>query len=144
MPYSIGRRAHYSLGITEYLKYNEDPNAKKAILKFLDSNFDHDGQWINKPQNVDGAILAYAVMKLDFIDSNKYKKAFDYTWEMIKEHIGEDGTVLYRHSMKNYRYVDTIGFICPFLMCYGVKYEKEECIELAVKQIKNYEKYRYA
>ena len=117
------------------------PKRKAILLKFLDSTFDHDGQWIKKPQHVDGAILAYAVMKLDFIDSNKYKRAFDYTWEMIKQHVGEDGTVMYRHSMKNYRYVDTIGFICPFLICYGIKYENEECIELAIKQIKHYEKH---
>ena len=129
------------LGIGEYLKYNDDAKAKSNIIKFLDSTFDHDGQWIKKPQHVDGAILAYAVMKLDFIDSDKYKRAFDYTWEMIKQHIGEDGTVMYRHSMKNYRYVDTIGFICPFLICYGIKYENEECIELAIKQIKHYEKH---
>ncbi|KMY51885.1 glycoside hydrolase family 88 protein [Peribacillus loiseleuriae] len=129
------------LGMTEYLKNNTDENAKKLILEYLDSKFNNEGQWVNKPQNVDGAILAYAVMKLDFIDTNKYKKALDYTWEMIKEHMGEDGTVKYRHSMKNYRYVDTIGFICPFLVCYGVKYEKEECVELAVNQIKSYEKY---
>ena len=60
-------------------------------------------------------------MKLDFIDPDQYKAALDYTWELIKDHIGEDGTVGYRKSMQNYRYVDTIGFICPFLVAYGIK-----------------------
>ena len=80
-------------------------------------------------------------MKLDFIDRDKYRNALDYTWELIKEHIGEDGTVGYRKSMQSYRYVDTIGFICPFLVAYGVRYKKEECIDLAAKQIKTYEEY---
>jgi len=43
--------------------------------------------------------------------------------------------------MKHYRYVDTIGFICPFLIAYGVKYGKEECIQLAVKQLTEYERF---
>ena len=65
----------------------------------------------------------------------------DATWEMIQEHIGEDGTIEYRKFMKGYRYVDTIGFICPFLVTYGIRYNKSECIDLAVKQIKEYETY---
>lgn len=127
------------LGLTEYLKNKNDKEVQKEIKKFLKSKFDQNGQWLNKPKHVDGAILAYAVMKLDFIDTDKYRKALDYTWVMIKEHIGEDGTVGYRKSMKSYRYVDTIGFICPFLVAFGVKYNKDECIDLAIKQIKDYE-----
>ncbi|MGG0275877.1 glycoside hydrolase family 88 protein [Bacillus rhizoplanae] len=135
------QEASLLLGLSEYLKYNDDRVVKHEITKFLDSKFDRNGQWINKPQHVDGAILAYAVMKLDFVDIDTYKKALDSTWEMIQEHIGEDGTVEYRKFMKGYRYVDTIGFICPFLVAYGIKYNKSECISLAVKQIKEYETY---
>ncbi|WP_338789116.1 glycoside hydrolase family 88 protein [Metabacillus sp. FJAT-53654] len=129
------------LGLTESLKNKDDEEVQKEIKKFLKSKFDQNGQWLNKPKHVDGAILAYAVMKLDFIDTDKYRNAFDYTWEMIKEQIGEDGTVGYRKSMQSYRYVDTIGFICPFLVAYGVRYKKSNCIDLAVKQIREYEQY---
>lgn len=129
------------LGLTEYLKSNHDPTLIKNIEKYLESTFDHEGQWIYKPKNIDVAILAYAILKLDIIEVSKYKKAFDYVWELIKEHIGEDGTVLYRRSMKPYRYVDTIGFICPFLISYGLKYKKIDCIDLALSQIRNYENY---
>ena len=129
------------LGLSEFLKTNNNLKVKKSIGKFLDSTFDANGQWIKKPNYVDGAILAYAVMKLDFIETDQFKKAFDYTWKLIEEHIGEDGTVMYRKSMKNYRYVDTIGFICPFLIAYGRKYGVEKCIDLAVMQLKEYEKH---
>ena len=129
------------LGVSEYLGYNDDKDIKNEVIKFLNSKFDRNGQWIIKPQNVDGAILAYAVMKLEFIDTDKYKNALDTIWEMIEDHIGEDGTVGYRKSMKGYRYVDTIGFICPFLVAYGIRYHKSECIDLAIKQIVEYEQY---
>ncbi|MBE5099047.1 glycoside hydrolase family 88 protein [Priestia aryabhattai] len=135
------QEASILLGLSEYLKSIEDHKAENEIVKFLNKKFDSAGQWIKKPVHVDGAILAYAVMKLDFIETDTYRKALDYTWEMIKEHIGEEGTVEYRKSMPSYRYVDTIGFICPFLIAYGTKYNKSECIELAVKQIKEYERY---
>ena len=87
---------------------------------------------MKKPQHVDAAILAYAVMKINFIKVEKYQKAFDYIWELIQEHIGRDGTVGYRKSMMDYRYVDTIGFICPFLVAYGVHFKKAECVDLAM------------
>lgn len=135
------QEASLIMGLTEYLKMEDNPNVKKEIMKYLDSKFDQQGQWIQKPSHVDGAILAYALMKLDCINPDRYKKALDYTWELIKEHIGSDGTVTYRKLMNSYRYVDTIGFICPFLVAYGIRYNKDECVDLAVKQIKEYEQY---
>ena len=135
------QEASLLLGLVEYLKSNDDKEMKSSIEKFLSSKFDKEGQWINKPKYIDGAILAYAIMQIDFIDSDKYKLAFDYIWDMIQEHIGEDGTVKYRNFMNSYRYVDTIGFICPFLVCYGNRYNKSECIELSINQIKEYDKY---
>ena len=80
-------------------------------------------------------------MKVD--SSERYKQSFDYTYNLIKELIGNDGTVKYRKSMVSYRYVDTVGFICPFLVRYGVEYNYNEAIELAVNQIKEYYKYGF-
>jgi unsaturated rhamnogalacturonyl hydrolase len=137
------QEASLLLGLSEYLKYNDDKEVKNEIQKYLNNKFDHSGHWKEKPQHVDGAILAYSIMKLDFINVDKYKRALDFTWKLIKEHIGEDGTVGYRKSMKSYRYVDTIGFICPFLVSYGMRYKKVECIDLAVNQIKQYEHYGF-
>ncbi|SEC07432.1 glycoside hydrolase family 88 protein [Paenibacillus sp. GP183] len=135
------QEASLLLGLSEYLKNNDDKEVKQEIMKFMKSKFDRHGQWNDKPKNVDAAILAYAIMKLDFIDKDRYKAALDYTWDLIKEHLGHDGTVEYRKFMKSYRYVDTIGFICPFLVAYGTRYSKDECVDLAVKQIKAYEEY---
>ncbi|ULL13899.1 hypothetical protein DVH26_05225 [Paenibacillus sp. H1-7] len=133
------QEASLVMGLAEYVKRNVDSEARQELMKFLDSKLDAQGQWISKPQHVDTAILAYAIMKLDFIDTDRYRSAWDNTWELIRDHVGDDGTVAYRKFMKNYRYVDTIGFICPFLVAYGVRYNKPECVELAVKQIIAYE-----
>lgn len=144
--YSNGTLQHWQeaalmLGLSEYLINSEDLAAKAEIHKFLAAKFDENGQWKSKPIHVDTAILAYSLFKLDFIDTNLYRPALDYTWKLIQEHIGDDGTVQYRKSMSSYRYVDTVGFICPFLIAYGMKYSNMACIDLAVKQIQMYVKH---
>ena len=57
---------------------------------------------------------------------------------MIKNSKGNDGTVYYRSTIPSIRFVDTIGFICPFLTLYGSRFNKPEYIDLAVFQIKDY------
>lgn len=123
------------------LGLNEENKENEVINEYLNSHFDDNGQWKEKPQFVDCAILSYAVMKCDTTD--KYKPSLDYTYELIKELVGEDNTVKYRKSMPNYRYVDTVGFISPFLVKYGLKYNDEKAIELGIKQITEYYKYGF-
>ena len=133
------QQAALILGLSECSKdYNKIYN---YIQKYLYKHFDSDGQWKEKPQYIDCAILSYAVMKCDTTD--KYKPSLDYTYELIKELVGEDNTVKYRKSMPNYRYVDTVGFISPFLVKYGLKYNDEKAIELGIKQITEYYKYGF-
>lgn len=129
------------LGLIEALKVEKNSKIEHEIKRYLDSKFDKNGQWREKPKHIDAAILAYTIMKIEFIKIDDYKLALDYLWELIRKHIGKDGTVAYRSSMENYRYVDTIGFICPFLVLYGQTYNKQDCIELAINQIQEYEKY---
>lgn len=135
------QEASLLLGLSECLKNGTDKGMKSKIEQFLHTKFDANGQWREQLAYIDSGILAYGVMKLEGIDTEKYKPALDSTWALIQAHIGEDGTVQYRKFMKNYRYVDTIGFICPFLVGYGLKYNKPECVQLAVKQLEQYEKH---
>ncbi len=135
------QEASLLLGFHSYLSHNSDPKAEAAVNALISSKFGSDGRWNHPPQQVDGAILAYGVMKHSEGRPEAHKAAMDQMWKLIQEHIGEDGTVQYRKSMKDYRYVDTIGFICPFLVVYGLRYGKPECIELAVRQILEYERF---
>lgn len=125
------------LGLTEYYIQNKDIESKKEIDIFLKTKFKN-GNWINAPKEIDGAILAYAVININWIDHNQYKPAYDSIYKMINELIGVDGTVQYRNYTKDYRFVDTIGFICPFLIMYGLKFNEQKAIDLAVKQITTY------
>ena len=51
----------------------------------------------------------------------------------------EEGSFPYRAGQQNgYVFVDGIGLACPFLYRYGVMFDRQEYMELAVKQIVNF------
>ena len=129
------------LGLTEYISSTNDSVAQSDIQKFFNSKLNAFGAWKIKPTETDQAILAYSFLNADFIDHQKRKTAFDETYQMILSLKGEDGTVAYKPHNRNYRFVDTIGFICPFLVSYGLRFNIPEAIELAIKQIKEYQNY---
>ncbi|MEK3881788.1 glycoside hydrolase family 88 protein [Paenibacillus sp. PL2-23] len=129
------------LGLSEYLRYNDNPSMVNEIQKYMQKHFHTNGAWKQKPQFIDVGILAFSLMKLPVIEESRYKPALDEVWSLIQSHIGKDGTVAYRKHMEHYRYVDTIGFICPFLIRYGLRFGKKECVALAVKQLEQYEKF---
>ena len=129
------------LGLTEYLKKTDDPKTRKKVEDFLVTKTTSSGSWKIKPTETDLAIVAYAFLNADFIDHQKYQPAFEETYQMILSLKGEDGTVAYKNHVREYRFVDTIGFICPFLVQYGLKFNKPDAIDLAIKQITEFEKY---
>lgn len=135
------QEASLLLGLTqEYLKTNSE-STKVMIQTFIDSKFDENGSWKNMSTEIDGVILAYGLLNIPFLDHNKYKPAFDEIYKLILNLKGYEGTIAYKKHVKNFRYVDTIGFICPFLVSYGIKFKNEEAVDLAVKQITEFNTY---
>lgn len=126
-----------------YHQYSQQPNPflKKEILKFLNKKIDETGNWKTKPIEIDACWLGYELMNIDFIDHHKIKPALEILYQLIVERIGEEGTVMYRKYTPDYRYVDTIGFICPFLVKYGIEFHDDNAVDLALKQIQKYENY---
>lgn len=70
----------------------------------------------------------------------KYRKGADAIAKYLFEHETDDmGSLLYRPSQKNgYIFADMIGMVCPFLCKYGVVYDSNAAINLAVTQITNF------
>lgn len=123
------------LGLIEEYQSTKNETTKVIINTYLDSKFNSNGTWKNQPDQIDGVILAYAVLSIPFIDVNKYKPSFDAMYNLILSLKGNDGTIAYKKHVTQFRYVDTIGFICPFLTQYGLKFNTNDAIDLAVKQI---------
>lgn len=116
----MGLSLHGSRGYAEY---------------FVDSR----GRWLQMPENVDFALLAYAIMGISQTEID-VDNAMKQIYALIQSVKGDNATVPYRRGMGDVRFVDTIGFICPFLVRYGMKYDVPEAVALAFEQIKEYDK----
>ncbi|MFD0588421.1 glycoside hydrolase family 88 protein [Paenibacillus sp. GCM10027627] len=137
------QQAALLLGLAEGLEREEQSAVRAEIDAFLASKFDAGGNWKKAPLHVDSAILAYAVMKVPGLKIEAYKPAMDNIHKLLLDHVGDDETVRYRKSMSHYRYVDTIGFVCPFLVAYGMKFGDPSSLELAMKQIRAYVRFGF-
>lgn len=101
------------------------------------------GCWKEKPREVDYALLAYGILKSSD-NVQKIKPAMDEIYQLILDRYQEsDQTICYRKFLPEIRFVDTIGFICPFLMCYSKKYNCEKARLIAENQIMQYYKKAY-
>ena len=118
------------LGLSE-----ENPQNDKLEAELIDMTT---GQWKEEPKEVDYALLAYGILKSSR-NAEKIKPAMDKMYELILSRYQEsDQTICYRMHIPEIRFVDTIGFICPFLMCYSKKYHCEQAKTVAENQIKQY------
>ena len=129
------------LGLNQYATKNNDAGISNQINNFIQFKLDTTGNWKVLPKEIDAVILGYAILKTEGIDVNKYKPAFDALYKLISDLKGNDGTIAYRNHMSDFRYVDTIGFISPFLVRYGLLFNNPSAIELGINQIREYNKY---
>lgn len=135
------QKASLLLGLDQYVVKNNDAKVKNTIKNFIDSEIDSNGNWKQNPTEIDAIILAYAIVKVEGLEVQKYKPAFDYSYNLILNLKGSDGTIAYRKHISDFRFVDTIGFISPFLIRYGTIFNNQEAINLGIKQITEFNKF---
>lgn len=135
------QKASLLLGLNQYAIKNNDAEAKKLVQNFIDSEIDFNGNWKQNPTEIDAIILAYAIFKVDGLEVQKCKPALDYSYNLILNLKGSDGTIAYRKHISDFRFVDTIGFISPFLIRYGTVFNNQEAINLGIKQITEFNKF---
>ena len=123
---------------------NASEDYEEGIFFLLDRYIDTDsGKWIVPPQRIDSAMLAYEMLCSKVIDNSAIRPAMDYLAEYLYKLAEENGTVPYNMAVKDVRFVDTVGMICPFLIKYAVVYNKPEYVDIALAQIKQYRKHGF-
>ncbi len=93
---------------------------------------------ISASSHIDSALMAYALLEVYPERADDVRPLMKTTLSLIMHTKGENDTVPYRKSLSNIRFVDTLGFICPFLMLYGKTYQNEDASQLALKQLAEY------
>lgn len=130
-----------NLGLFEYEVNN---NLFIDSSKYLDKFISEFGQWKFEINRIDYALLAYSLLKMcnkNLEKSEFIKPAMDRVIDFIEKNICTDGMISYSQGVNTvFRYVDTLGMVCPFLALYGKKYKNEKYIQLAINQIKKFRK----
>ena len=135
------QEASLIMGLSKRYQQTKDEKIKKSIDQWLTKNVNTDGSWKHPIQESDGVILGYVLFQIPWLDVPHYKPAFDQLWQLLLSLKGEDGTVAYKKHTMNVRFVDTLGFICPFLVEYGQRFHCSEATALAILQLEEYKKY---
>lgn len=137
----VWQKAALLIGLTDYASANNDQNVKALVNRFVTTLFESDGNWKQKPTETDWVMMSYAVIRIPWMDSSVYKPAFDDAYQLLLGLKGSDGLVSYKKHTMDYRFVDTLGFICPFLTAYGVKFSVAEAVDLACNQIEGFHQF---
>jgi len=135
------QEASLILGLTAYFQKSNDEKTKTKIHAFVNSKIDSNGNWKTQPKEIDEVILAYAIINVPWLDHERLKPSYNVIYKLIQDLKGSDGTIAYRKHVTNFRFVDTIGFICPFLINYGIKFNDNDAVNLGVLQITEFNKY---
>lgn len=135
------QEASLILGLTAHYLSLNDEKVKAKIDAFVNTKIDTNGNWKTQPKEIDEVILAYAIINIPWINHEKFKPRYDIIYKLIEDLKGTDGTIAYKKHVTNFRFVDTIGFICPFLINYGIKFNYTDAVNLGVLQILEFNKF---
>lgn len=92
---------------------------------------------IKEVEHIDVALLGYSILQ-NHPKPYMIKEQIDVLYYKILHTKGKGDTVPYRSNVKDIRFVDTIGLVCPFLVKYGIIFNDNTAIELAERQIREY------
>ena len=130
----VWQKAALLIGLTDFSVRTNDTVLQSKLTNFVEGLFTSAGTWKNPPKESDWIMLSHAVIRIPWLDVTKYHPAFKESLSLLYSLQGEDGTIAYKAHVKGYRFVDTIGFICPFLGLYAKKFNDISALTLAINQ----------
>ncbi len=96
----------------------------------------------NIPEESDYVIYAYALLNgASPSERIHYRPYFDAVYHMLLRLKGRHQVIAYKKFTGSQMYVDTIGFVCPFLALYAKTYQDQLALDLAINQIRQFNKW---
>ena len=80
----------------------------------------------------------YGLLIFALIGDDDFKKEILAMLDYINDNQNEYGNIRYKSFINGALFVDTLGFVCPFLIKYGITNNEEKYIQLAKYQIRWY------
>lgn len=127
----VWQSASIYLSLKEYVLVHQDEKCILEMEKF-ENNYKNRFE-IGEIKDSDYGMLAFSMLGISQSD--------DLSKSMIKyitDNHASTGEVLYKKHVKNIAFVDTLGFVCPFLVKYGVFTKDLKYINKAIEQIEIY------
>lgn len=122
------------LGLLEQGRFAEIEIVKKQLI-------DSKGNWKIKINRVDFAMLAFVLLNAE-TNPEEIRPAMDEMITCIEVNICKDGMVSYSAGPNGKRrYVDTLGFVCPFLVLYANTYKVPQYEQIAIDQYRKFRQY---
>ena len=93
---------------------------------------------------IDDGYALYQVWKAGLADEETMLRlTAEYVDRIVSQRRKPSGLIEYRQGFGDICLVDTIAFVCPLLIRYGMRSGKRELVELAMTQIRSYYRYAY-
>lgn len=91
-------------------------------------------------EEIDSALLAYA---LSYVTEEEYADKEQISRNILESVYSnlddKEGTIMYRKVYPTFRFIDTIGLVCPFLATIAKEEDNEQYEDLALAQILEFE-----
>ena len=126
----VWQQSSLYLGLDEVYKKTQDSSLKQVLDKFKQD------VKIKEINDADYGILAYALM-----DENGQGVLNAEMLKYVETNKTQEGLIYYKKYATGSAFVDTLGFVCPFLIKYGLKNQNQGSIDLALHQLELYFQY---
>ena len=127
----VWQGASIYLSLKEYMLIHQDEKCILEMKKF-ENNYKNRYK-ISEIRDSDYVMLAFSM--LDIPQSDDLTKSMI---QYVTDNQVTTGEILYKKGVKNISFVDTLGFICPFLTKYGVLEGDSKYVNTAVEQLELY------
>lgn len=127
----VWQTASLYLALKEYTSFTPDESVER-ILHQMQKKAEKEYSFTSL-QDSEYGMLAFAMY--DSKNSDQLKEA---VLEYVKKYTTKDGIICYKSKTPSTAFVDTLGFICPFLTRYGISKKDDTYIDLAKKQLEAY------
>ena len=126
----VWQSASLYIALNEALNYRDTTAILRTFRNSINAKYK-----LKDIKDSDYGMLAFALPETDNFSVFK-QEMLKYIDKNTSKEI-----ILYKSHTNNIAFVDTLGFICPFLVKYGIETDNNEYISLAKKQIELYLKY---
>ena len=99
--------------------------------------------WLSDATEIDSGYAIYHSWSAGMISDDAALALMEKFLAIVDKRTKKDGLITYREGFGDICIVDTIAFVCPALIRYGIKTGQRRYIDLAMDQIKHYYKNAY-